>query len=78
MDSSSSDTYLLEGQQQQEEDTLKQPSRLFTFYRFVVLIYWSAWVIMAIIGTSGNVHIPPPLYEYLDYGVMWLIYATNW
>ncbi len=56
----------------------EMPSTAFVAFRAGVLLYWSAWVSVAVAGVSKGVHLPAPLYEYLDYGVLWLIYATNW
>jgi len=43
-----------------------------------VLLYWSCWLAVSVVGSAKGIHLPPQLYEYLGYGVMWLIYATNW
>lgn len=55
-----------------------QPSRGFILFRVGVLLYWSCWLAVSVVGSAKGIHLPPPLYEYLGYGVLWLIYATNW
>lgn len=55
-----------------------KPSRGFILFRVGVLLYWTCWLAVSEVGSAKGIHLPPPLYEYLGYGVLWLLYATNW
>lgn len=55
-----------------------QPSRGFILFRVGTLLYWSCWLAMSVVSSGKGIHIPSPLAEYLGYGALWLIYATNW
>ena len=51
--------------------------RGFILFRVGVLLYWSCWLAVSVVGSAKGIHLPPPLYEYLGYGVLWLMYATK-
>jgi hypothetical protein len=55
-----------------------KPSRGFILYRVGTLLYWSCWLAVSVVGSTKGIHLPPPLGEYLGYGVLWLLYVTNW
>ena len=60
-----------------ERAAAEVPNPWFVLYRVLLLAYWSSWVTVAIVGAQNAVHIPPPVYEYLGYNALWLIFATN-
>jgi hypothetical protein len=61
-----------------ERAAAEAPNPWFVLFRLALLLYWSSWVTVAIVGAQKGVRIPKPVFEYLGYGALWLIYATNW
>lgn len=47
------------------------PNPWFVFWRVLLLVYWSSWVTVAVVGAQSAVHIPPPVYEHLGYNALW-------
>jgi len=61
-----------------QEAAVEVPNPWFIVFRVVLLVYWTSWVTVAMVGAQKGVHIPKPIFEYLGYGALWWVYATNW
>lgn len=50
------------------------PNPWFVVFRVALLMYWSSWVTVAVVGAQRGVRIPPPVYEYLGYNALWQVH----
>lgn len=49
----------------------EMPNPWFVVFRVALLMYWSSWVTVAVVGAQRGVRIPPPVYESLGYNALW-------
>jgi hypothetical protein len=48
-----------------------QPSRGLILFCVGLLLYWSCWLAVSVVGSAKGIHLPLPLYEYLGYWTNW-------